>query len=143
VGGLARNSYAVPTEVGKVGTESPMLIEPVQNRKDGIKAMFSRQAKAARDAPPPPAAAAIGKRKREPSSSAEEMEEVKDEMGTSASSAGPSPSKRSIAKEHPIKVEYDPVDSDTETLRSLPSSVRPHHLGFIARETTLNSLPTS
>ena len=36
-------SYAVPTEVGKVGTESPSFIEPITSRKDGIQAMFSKQ----------------------------------------------------------------------------------------------------
>jgi hypothetical protein len=29
--------------VGKVGTESPTFIEPVAQRKDGIKAMFAKQ----------------------------------------------------------------------------------------------------
>lgn len=37
------SSYAVPTEVGKVGTESPSFIEPITSRKDGIQAMFSKQ----------------------------------------------------------------------------------------------------
>jgi hypothetical protein len=37
--------YAVPPEVGKVGTESPTFIEPVNKRRDGIEAMFSRAAK--------------------------------------------------------------------------------------------------
>ena len=36
-------SYAVPKEVGKVGTESPTFIQPVSERKDGIQAMFARQ----------------------------------------------------------------------------------------------------
>jgi len=36
--------YQVPKEVGKVGTESPSFIEPVKDRKDGIQAMFQRQA---------------------------------------------------------------------------------------------------
>jgi len=35
--------YAVPKEVGKVGTESSTFIEPVTTRKDGIQAMFSKQ----------------------------------------------------------------------------------------------------
>ncbi|KAH9477014.1 Abasic site processing protein [Psilocybe cubensis] len=35
--------YAVPKEVGKVGTESPTYIEPITDRKDGIEAMFSKQ----------------------------------------------------------------------------------------------------
>jgi hypothetical protein len=39
-------SYAVSKEVGKVGTESPSFIEPVAERRDGIKAMFSKQATA-------------------------------------------------------------------------------------------------
>lgn len=39
------NSYAVPTEVGKVGTESESFLEPVETRKDGIEAMFSKQKK--------------------------------------------------------------------------------------------------
>ncbi|KAF7307725.1 LigB domain-containing protein [Mycena kentingensis (nom. inval.)] len=39
--------YAVPPEVGKVGTESPTFIEPVKQRKDGISAMFAKQKEAA------------------------------------------------------------------------------------------------
>jgi hypothetical protein len=46
------NSYQVPKEVGKVGTESPSFIEPVANRKDGIQAMFSKQRQA--DSSPSP-----------------------------------------------------------------------------------------
>lgn len=34
--------YAVPTDVGKVGAESPTFIEPVQRRRDGIEALFAR-----------------------------------------------------------------------------------------------------
>ena len=156
IGWLARNSYAVPTEVGKEGTESPMFIEPVQMRKDGIAAMFLRQAEAAQqsavqDAPLSPRAAASGKRKREPSPPAEKMEEDEGMMSTLASSAGPSsPSKRSVAREHLTKIDGDPVisegNSDTETLSSGPSLsqtqfVRPPHPGFIAREMTQNLLP--
>jgi hypothetical protein len=35
--------YQVPSEVGRVGTESPTFIEPIAMRKDGIQAMFSKQ----------------------------------------------------------------------------------------------------
>ncbi|RPD77082.1 DUF159-domain-containing protein [Lentinus tigrinus ALCF2SS1-7] len=35
--------YAVPKEVGKIGTESPTFIEPITERKDGIQAMFAKQ----------------------------------------------------------------------------------------------------
>ncbi|EIW56557.1 DUF159-domain-containing protein, partial [Trametes versicolor FP-101664 SS1] len=37
--------YQVPKEVGKIGTESPTFIQPVQDRKDGIQAMFAKQQK--------------------------------------------------------------------------------------------------
>ena len=37
--------YPVPKEVGKVGAESPTFIQPVSERKDSIKAMFSNQVK--------------------------------------------------------------------------------------------------
>src|SRR6266478_7475344 len=122
-GGLKRNSYAVPKEVGKVGIESPTFIEPVQNRKDGIEAMFSRQAKAAQqkrqnasqDAPSV-AAAGNSKRKRQPSSPAEEKEK-----DTTAPS---SPAKRSKVKKDPIKIDdaVDPGgDGDVEILPSGPS----------------------
>ena len=62
------NSYAVPQEVGRVGVESPTFIEPVEKRKDGIEALFSRQTathKASGSTSASPAAR--GKRKREPS----------------------------------------------------------------------------
>jgi len=132
VGWLA-NSYAVPKEVGKVGVQSPTFIEPVQNRKDGIEAMFSRQAKvsqksASRDTPPAgPAAAGSGKRKRESSSPTEEKEEEKEkERVTSVSTIAPSsPAKRSKVKKEPIK-HHDTVDSEegnsyVEILLSDPS----------------------
>lgn len=40
-----RHSYQVPNEVGKIGTESPTFVQPVQDRKDGIQAMFAKQQK--------------------------------------------------------------------------------------------------
>ncbi|KAH9177298.1 DUF159-domain-containing protein [Lactarius sanguifluus] len=52
--------YAVPQEVGRVGVESPTFIEPVEKRKDGIEALFTRQAASS-------ASPVGGKRKREPS----------------------------------------------------------------------------
>jgi len=36
--------YRVPKEVGKVGMESPAFIHPIAGRKDGIQAMFAKQA---------------------------------------------------------------------------------------------------
>lgn len=40
---LGTRSYAVPKEVGKIGTNDPSFIQPVSQRKDGIAAMFNRQ----------------------------------------------------------------------------------------------------
>ncbi len=42
-GAEAASSYAVPKEVGKVGTESPAFIQPISQRQDGIQAMFAKQ----------------------------------------------------------------------------------------------------
>ncbi|KAF8515723.1 hypothetical protein BU17DRAFT_76815 [Hysterangium stoloniferum] len=36
--------YPVPKEVGRVGTNSPEFIKPISQRKDGIEAMFAKQA---------------------------------------------------------------------------------------------------
>lgn len=44
--------YAVPTDVGKVGAESPTFIEPIAQRKDGIQAMFAKQANSQKAKPP-------------------------------------------------------------------------------------------
>ena len=148
------NSYAVPREVGKVGVQSPTFIEPVQKRKDGIEAMFSRQTKtaqqqtsASRDAMPPAAAAGSGKRKRESSSPTEEKEVEKEkETGTSVSTTAPSsPAKRSKVKEEdPIKHDdaidlEEEGDSDVEILPSGPSSSQSQsvgHLHFTMHEMT-------
>lgn len=42
--------YPVPTDVGKVGAESPTFVEPVQKRRDGIEAMFARAKRAGKAA---------------------------------------------------------------------------------------------
>ena len=121
----------MPREVGKVGTESPTFIEPVQKRKDGIEAMFTRQTKAAQAQE-----RSDKKRKRESVSPAKEEEEEKEkkEMRTSASVSAVVPSrsaKRSKEKEtkgHPIKIDDNAAadseegNSDIEILLSGPSS---------------------
>ncbi|KAI0063279.1 DUF159-domain-containing protein [Artomyces pyxidatus] len=53
--------YPVPKEVGKVGAESPTFIEPVSKRRDGIEAMFTKQAQSSS----PSKGSNSGKRKRE------------------------------------------------------------------------------
>ncbi|KAJ7799782.1 hypothetical protein B0H14DRAFT_2616802 [Mycena olivaceomarginata] len=47
----ALDCYQVPKEVGKVGTESSTFIEPVENRKDGIQALFNKQKQRRRHRP--------------------------------------------------------------------------------------------
>lgn len=37
-------SYEVPPGVGKVGTEDPSFVEPITERKDGLRAMMSKMA---------------------------------------------------------------------------------------------------
>ncbi|WVR06676.1 hypothetical protein IAU60_003708 [Kwoniella sp. DSM 27419] len=37
------DSYAVPSEVGKIGNNSPTFIQPVAERSDGIKSFFQKQ----------------------------------------------------------------------------------------------------
>ncbi|KAI9061243.1 DUF159-domain-containing protein [Trametes sanguinea] len=39
--------YQVPKEVGKIGTESPTFVQPIQHRKDGIQALFAKQQRGA------------------------------------------------------------------------------------------------
>lgn len=65
---LHERSYAVPKEVGKVGTESSTFIEPVAARKDGIAAMFAKQEKKG-PSPRKPAPTKVEKVSPSPSSS--------------------------------------------------------------------------
>ncbi|KAI0043681.1 DUF159-domain-containing protein [Auriscalpium vulgare] len=65
--------YAVPKEVGKVGTESPTFIQPVSKRKDGIEAMFSNHTQSSPSGKPKLAPPSPAKRKREISPPAEPM----------------------------------------------------------------------
>ncbi|GLB44099.1 putative SOS response associated peptidase (SRAP) [Lyophyllum shimeji] len=58
--------YQVPKEVGKVGTESATFIEPIAKRKDGIQAMFFKQAAKSSVKPPSKTKPAL-KRSRSPS----------------------------------------------------------------------------
>ncbi|KAI0656333.1 hypothetical protein C8Q70DRAFT_921747 [Cubamyces menziesii] len=44
--------YQVPKEVGKIGTESPTFIQPIQERKDGIQALFAKQQQGITSSPP-------------------------------------------------------------------------------------------
>ncbi|KAI9508033.1 hypothetical protein F5148DRAFT_1199920 [Russula earlei] len=105
--------YAVPTEVGKVGVESPTFIEPVQARKDGIEAIKpqlpSRQsAPQRRDAPSPVTAAeGGGKRKRETSPA--EGDALGLATATPPRTPLPSPSRKPR-----VKAQCDPVQSEPE-----------------------------
>jgi hypothetical protein len=97
------HSYAVPQEVGRVGVESPTFIEPVEKRKDGIEALFSRQAKATSQKPD--ASPVRGKRKREPSPLLDEVE-----------GRG-----RDVKTERPIAVDDDDADAAVSDVEILPS----------------------
>ncbi|KAH9856447.1 hypothetical protein C2E23DRAFT_518385 [Lenzites betulinus] len=44
--------YQVPKEVGKIGTESAAFVQPVQDRKDGIEALFAKQQKLSQKSQP-------------------------------------------------------------------------------------------
>jgi hypothetical protein len=66
--------YAVPTEVGKVGTESPSFIEPITSRKDGIQAMFSKQSQSSPTKTKPTVVSST-KRKRDSSPTPENMDD--------------------------------------------------------------------
>jgi hypothetical protein len=103
-------SYAVPKEVGRVGVESPTFIEPVEKRKDGIEALFSRQAAKGTTSKATwkdePASPARGKRKRE---SSPPIDEVEEKPATSLSHG---------VKTEPVDV--DASDSDVEILPGRP-----------------------
>ena len=92
----------MPKEVGKVGTESSTFIEPIMKRKDGIKAMFSKQKQAQ---------TAKGSTKAEtlsPSGS-----QTKRKHGTDSEYEGVSPKKTRMTKQ---KVPDDGRDSDIEIM---------------------------
>ncbi|KAF8583425.1 DUF159-domain-containing protein [Ramaria rubella] len=44
--------YPVPKEVGRVGTDCPEFIKPISQRKDGIEALFAKQASKAKQSCP-------------------------------------------------------------------------------------------
>ncbi|KAN0142145.1 DUF159 domain containing protein [Lactarius tabidus] len=107
--------YAVPKEVGRVGVESPTFIEPVEKRKDGIEALFSRQAAKGTTSKAiwkdEPASPARGKRKRE---SSPLIDEVEEKPATSLSHG---------VKTEPVDV--DASDSDFEILPGRPPTDAP------------------
>ncbi|KAF8966950.1 hypothetical protein BDZ97DRAFT_1806050 [Flammula alnicola] len=78
--------YAVPKEVGKVGTESPTFIEPLATRRDGIKAMFSKQEQKSS-----PSKTSIASHKRK-------LEEVR--SGRPSSETGNSPRPKRLKSDH-------------------------------------------
>jgi len=92
--------YAVPSEVGKVGVESRTFIEPVQNRRDGIEAMFMRQTKAVPKSG--------GKRKRDPSPTEEKPE-------TTTPSPSPAKKRANKAEGDTGTIEPEVVDVDAGT----------------------------
>ncbi|KAG6915092.1 hypothetical protein DXG01_013471 [Tephrocybe rancida] len=100
--------YQVPKEVGKVGTESPTFIEPIATRKDGIQAMFSKQAAKSKSSQPSSSQPKPSqtKRPRSPKASVEDL------------TFSP-PLKKTKTK--PALKDED-ADSDIEVLDDLPTS---------------------
>ncbi|KAI0651252.1 hypothetical protein C8Q79DRAFT_897700 [Trametes meyenii] len=94
--------YQVPKEVGKIGTESPTFIQPVQERKDGIQALFAQQKVAG--VPPAATTSTRAIRKRSPSSVGLESE------------GGPSLEDRPAKKAKVEKVDAWEDDSDIECI---------------------------
>ena len=86
-------SYAVPTEVGKVGTESPSFIEPITSRKDGIQAMFSKQRQNSTTKSQPTVASPT-KRRRELSPSPEKVDHPSSASSQAITAGGSSQRKR-------------------------------------------------
>ncbi|KDQ11237.1 hypothetical protein BOTBODRAFT_135976 [Botryobasidium botryosum FD-172 SS1] len=90
--------YAVPAEVGKVGTDDPSFIQPVSQRKDGIAAMFGRQrAKSSSKSQPSPNKPTTGK-----------SEALEDDDEAMEMSPPPTTSKRIKSDEDDSKSPYRP-----------------------------------
>ena len=97
----------VPPEVGKVGLDSPSFVQPIEERKDGIKALFAKQQQPAESGIPTMFPA---KRQRSPTpgsldSPAKRMKKEAPQIGESSSGLSPkkprppaSPKKQSPSK---------------------------------------------
>ena len=97
------DSFPVPPEVGKIGTNSPTYIQPVSERSDGIKSFFQKQSgspakivkKETPDKPP------VKDEKADVKAKAEEIEtkiEGKEAVGLGDDSKAPNPSQGSDEK---------------------------------------------
>ena len=75
------DSFPVPPEVGKIGTNSPTYIQPVSDRADGIKSFFQKQTSSPAKSKAP-AAKGVGTVNREAESEEKPVkrEDVKDEV---------------------------------------------------------------
>ncbi|PPR07220.1 hypothetical protein CVT24_010163, partial [Panaeolus cyanescens] len=99
---LPLECYAVPSDVGKIGKESPTFIEPVAKRKDGLEAMFSKQAAKATAATQPstPTPSSHKRKKKDISSSPPSAHIVKQEVSdVSFQSELPPPEKKPKVEE--------------------------------------------
>ncbi|KZT68101.1 DUF159-domain-containing protein [Daedalea quercina L-15889] len=112
--------YQVPKEVGKVGTESPTFIQPVAGRKDGIEAMFAKQAAVSSSQPSKNA-----KRKRSVSSlkTSDPAKHVKDEP---SEPANPSTSKLNTWEDD-SEIEYVDAPSYTDKKPKVTQNIESDH----------------
>jgi len=115
--------YAVPIEVGKVGTESPSFIEPITSRKDGIQAMFSKQSQNS-PTKTKPIVVSSTKRKRDSSPTPENVDN-NPIMGSSQASKRPRPEDGDADKSNKrekAKTTKELIKEDSKTNVKTPAS---------------------
>ncbi|KAG9078823.1 hypothetical protein FS749_009116 [Ceratobasidium sp. UAMH 11750] len=117
--------YEVPNGVGKVGNEDPSFVEPVAERKDGLKAMMSKMAQKPKvEKKPVPSPT----RPREPiqvlSDSSDEDIKLKTQGSSPASRrTGSSPAPHQV-KSSPAKMKREPPSPSKSTKREASSPVQ-------------------
>ncbi|KAH9893960.1 hypothetical protein C8Q73DRAFT_745621 [Cubamyces lactineus] len=97
--------YQVPKEVGKIGTESPTFIQPIQERKDGIQALFAKQKQGLTSSPSKPTTTSTptASSKHAPKRSASE---IKDDSGDDAPAGKKAKVEKVNAWEDDSDIEY-------------------------------------
>ncbi|KIP09436.1 hypothetical protein PHLGIDRAFT_11961 [Phlebiopsis gigantea 11061_1 CR5-6] len=99
--------YQVPKEVGKVGNESPTFVQPISERKDGIQAMFSRQAQ---KPPASPSSSQIKLAPITPTKRKRDASPLPSLKLTPKRLKSPSKSQRKVKDEKQLKAEKDIID---------------------------------
>jgi len=110
--------YRVPNEVGRVGTESPAYLKPINERKDGIEMMFGKQRQKAQSDNGNASSRdeATASPKKEPSAVKEEADSEIIEI---------SPEERKSASLSSSKLSSSSADLETKSSSSTPVKKRP------------------